>query len=128
MLFYPTNRLLETVFALKHSLLLSLRVYAAWCLPRFDGRRLRETVECKHMNKPEVPSKTSRRKFNKAFKQEAVELWLKSNKAATEVAAELGIHAQRLSAWRKRFAPNNSKPTTPASGVRMNTCANNGIF
>ena len=57
------------------------------------------------MNKPEVPSKTSRRKFSKAFKQEAVELWLKSNKAATEVAAELGIHAQRLSAWRKRFAP-----------------------
>ena len=57
------------------------------------------------MNKTEVPSKTSRRKFNKAFKQEAVELWLKSNKAATEVAAELGFHAQRLSAWRKRFAP-----------------------
>jgi len=57
------------------------------------------------MNKPEVPSKTSRRKFDKAFKRQAVELWLKSNKAATEVAAELGIHAQRLSAWRKRFAP-----------------------
>ena len=57
------------------------------------------------MNKPEVPSKASRRKFDKAFKRQAVELWLKSNKAATEVAAELGIHAQRLSAWRKRFAP-----------------------
>ena len=54
------------------------------------------------MTKPEVPSKTSRRKFDKAFKCQAVELWLKSNKAATEVAAELGIHAQRLSAWRKR--------------------------
>ena len=49
--------------------------------------------------------KTSRRKFDKTFKYQAVELWLKSNKAATEVAAELGIHAQRLSAWRKRFAP-----------------------
>ena len=57
------------------------------------------------MTEPEVSTKTSRRKFDKAFKCQAVELWLKSNKAATEVAAELGIHAQRLSAWRKRFAP-----------------------
>jgi len=57
------------------------------------------------MNKPEVPAKTSRRKFDKGFKQDAVELWLKSNKSATQVAAELGIHAQRLSAWKKRFAP-----------------------
>ena len=57
------------------------------------------------MTEPEVSTKTSRRKFDKAFKCQAVELWLKSNKAATEVAAELGIHAQRLSAWRKRFGP-----------------------
>ena len=71
------------------------------------------------MNKPEVPSKTSRRKFNKAFKQEAVELWLKSNKAATEVAAELGIHAQRLSAWRKRFAPGSAPLPLRCAGPRL---------
>jgi len=52
-----------------------------------------------------IQSKLTRRKFNKAFKQQAVEIWLSSGKAATEVAAELGIHAQRLSAWRTRFAP-----------------------
>ena len=46
-----------------------------------------------------------RRKFDRNFKQEAVTLWLNSGKAATVVAAELGIHAQRLSVWRKRFAP-----------------------
>jgi transposase-like protein len=57
------------------------------------------------MNAPVIQSKKSRKKFDKAFKQHAVELWLHSGKAATEVAAELGIHAQRLSAWRKRFAP-----------------------
>ena len=57
------------------------------------------------MNKPVIQSKKSRKKFDKAFKQRAVELWLNSGKAATEVAAELGIHAQRLSAWRERFAP-----------------------
>src|ERR1039457_721623 len=57
------------------------------------------------MSKPVIQSKQTRKKFDKAFKQHAVELWLNSGKAATEVAAELGIHAQRLSAWRMRFAP-----------------------
>ena len=57
------------------------------------------------MSSPVIQTKQTRRKFDKAFKCRAVELWLSSGKAATEVAAELGIHAQRLSAWRKRFAP-----------------------
>jgi len=57
------------------------------------------------MNKPVIESNKTRKKFNNAFKQQAVELWLNSGKAATVVAAELGIHAQRLSVWRKRFAP-----------------------
>ena len=57
------------------------------------------------MSKPVIQSKQTRKKFDKAFKHQAVELWLNSGKAATEVAAELGIHPQRLSAWRKRFAP-----------------------
>ena len=57
------------------------------------------------MSKPVIQSKQTRKKFDKAFKRQAVELWLNSGKAATQVAAELGIHAQRLSAWRQRFAP-----------------------
>ena len=57
------------------------------------------------MNEPVIQTKETRKKYDKAFKRRAVELWLNSGKAATEVAAELGIHAQRLSAWRKRFAP-----------------------
>ena len=57
------------------------------------------------MNAPVNQSKNIRKKFDKTFKQHAVELWLSSGKAATEVAAELGIHSQRLGAWRKRFAP-----------------------
>ena len=57
------------------------------------------------MNEPVTQAKKIRKQFDKAFKQRAVELWLNSGKAATEVAAELGIHAQRLSAWRQRFAP-----------------------
>src|ERR1700722_6340140 len=57
------------------------------------------------MNAPVIKPKKTRKKCDKTFKQQAVELWLNSGKAATEVAAELGVHAQRLSAWRKRFAP-----------------------
>ena len=49
-----------------------------------------------------IAPKKTKKKFDKTFKQHAVELWLNSGKAATEVAAELGIDAQRLSAWRKR--------------------------
>ena len=55
------------------------------------------------MNKPVILPKQTRKKFAKAFKEHAVELWLNSGKSATEVAAELGIHGQRLSAWRNRF-------------------------
>ena len=57
------------------------------------------------MNRPVIESKKTRKKFDTTFKQHAVELWLNSGKAATAVAAELGIHPQRLGAWRKRFAP-----------------------
>jgi transposase len=57
------------------------------------------------MTEPVIQAKKSRRKFDNAFKQRAVELWLNSGKTATLVAAELGIHPQRLSVWRRRFAP-----------------------
>ena len=56
-------------------------------------------------DRPVIQPKKVRKKFDKIFKQRAVESWLSSGKTATEVAAELGIHAQRLSAWRERFAP-----------------------
>ena len=93
------------------------------------------------MNAPVIQSKNTRKKFDKTFKQHAVELWLNSGKAATEVAAELGVHAQRLSAWRKRFAPpppggrgrrreapSNWNPKMPGCGVRMTICGSSGIF
>jgi len=57
------------------------------------------------MNEPVIQTKRTRKKFDNAFKQRAVELWLNSGRAATAVAAELGIASQRLSAWRRRLAP-----------------------
>jgi transposase-like protein len=52
----------------------------------------------------ENPVKT-RRKFDPTFKREAVHNWLSSGKSAEVVALELGLHADRLYSWRKRFAP-----------------------
>jgi transposase-like protein len=57
------------------------------------------------MNEPVSQPKRTRTKYDKAFKQRAVELWLSSGREATAVASELGIQPQRLSAWRRRFAP-----------------------
>ncbi len=45
------------------------------------------------------------KKYDAAFKQEAVNLWQTSGKAATQVAQELGVKADRLYHWRKDFAP-----------------------
>ena len=47
----------------------------------------------------------TRRQFAETFKREAVQNWLASGKSAEVVAQELGLHADRLYAWKKRFAP-----------------------
>src|ERR1035437_2013545 len=57
------------------------------------------------MSKPVIQSKPTREKFDKAFNHQAFDLGHTGAKGPREVPAELGIHAQRLSAWRKRFAP-----------------------
>jgi transposase-like protein len=50
------------------------------------------------MKQTSVPE---RRKFDQTFKREAVLNWLQSGKSAIVVGEELGIHANRLYAWRK---------------------------
>lgn len=56
--------------------------------------------------KPMKPTPVKiRRKFDEAFKREAVQNWLASGKAAEVVAQELGVRSNQLYAWRKRFAP-----------------------
>jgi transposase len=47
----------------------------------------------------------TRRKFDATFKREAVQNWITSGKSADVIAQELGLHADRLYAWKKRFAP-----------------------
>src|ERR1017187_7394688 len=66
----------------------------------------------------------TRRKFDETFKREAVNNWLASRKSAEVVAEELGISANRLYAWKQRFAPAaaggraaaGAKPGPPAAG------------
>jgi transposase-like protein len=50
-------------------------------------------------------SESSRRKYDEVFKSEAVNNWLASGKSAQVIAQELGIKAERLYSWKKRFAP-----------------------
>lgn len=49
------------------------------------------------------------RKFDPTFKREAVANWLSSGKAAEVIAQELGLSANLLYAWRKRFAPEDAR-------------------
>jgi transposase len=51
----------------------------------------------------------SRRKFDKQFKVDAIELLERSRKTITEVAEDLGIKPYALSRWRRELIENNDK-------------------
>ena len=55
-----------------------------------------------------------RRKFDETFKREAVQNWLASGKSAEVVGEELGLNANLLYAWKKRFAPADAGGRAPA--------------
>lgn len=45
-----------------------------------------------------------RRKYDEAFKQQAVDLWVSSGKPARQIAQELGIPKERLRRWKAQQA------------------------
>lgn len=57
-------------------------------------------LESKHMNDK---SKTKYKRYDEAFKREAVEHWLVSGKSARQIASELGINEQSLKNWKQQF-------------------------
>ena len=65
-------------------------------------RELGKPCMIKPINKTTI---SARRKFDETFKREAVNNWLSSGKSAEVIGQELGLHADRLYAWKKRFAP-----------------------
>ena len=56
----------------------------------------------------QTPVRTHR-KFDEDFKRQAVANWLASGKSAEVIAQELGIISNLLYAWRKRFAPEDTR-------------------
>jgi transposase-like protein len=52
----------------------------------------------------QTPAKP-RRKFDDAFRREALNHWLASGKSAETIAQELGLNANQLYAWKQRLAP-----------------------
>ena len=70
------------------------------------------------MTRSESPKREPRKRFNRTFKQEAVELWQRSGKTGREIAEELGIRANNLYNWAKSSAklpPAGTGPTDLAA-------------
>jgi transposase len=44
------------------------------------------------------------KRYDEAFKRNAVELWLSGNKSLQQIAADLGISDQSLKQWKKQLA------------------------
>jgi transposase len=65
------------------------------------------------MNHATSPAGSTRKRYDEAFKRSAVEHWQSSGKSAAQVGRELGLNAQLLQHWKKRWgAP------SPATGLR----------
>ena len=68
--------------------------------------------------KASATGSTEVRRYDQAFKRQAVEHWIKSGKAGTRIAAELGISYPTLKDWKRRY-------TGQALPVRMDLAAEN---
>jgi len=86
-------------------------------LLRIDGREIgvnNEPTAHEHnccQNPPYIRRNVSKR--------EAVQNWLSSGKSVAVIAQELGLRANRLYAWRKRFAPATLGESDGGGKVRL---------
>ena len=48
-------------------------------------------------------AKAKYRRYDEAFKREAVEHWMVSGKSGRQIAGELGINEQSLKVWKQKF-------------------------
>lgn len=49
------------------------------------------------------PTKTKYKRYDEAFKRQAVEHWMVSGLPGRQIAAELGINQQSLKVWKQKF-------------------------
>jgi transposase len=52
----------------------------------------------------ENPERRKYRRYDEAFKRNAVELWLQGGKSVAQIARDLGISTQTLKQWKKQLA------------------------
>jgi transposase-like protein len=55
------------------------------------------------MNHPDPTPTRKYKRYDEAFKRQAVEHWLLSGKSCRVIAAELGVNAQSLHQWKQQF-------------------------
>jgi len=60
--------------------------------------------------------KQRRRRYDEAFKREAIRLWRTSNRSADDVAKELGMSAQTLYTWGREDRPHGGG--LPGNGAK----------
>ena len=52
---------------------------------------------------PEFTPTAQTKRYDEAFKRQAVEHWLKSGQKGTQIAAELGVSYPSLKEWKRRY-------------------------
>ena len=50
-----------------------------------------------------VPVAPQTKRYDEAFKRQAVENWIKTGQAGTQIAAELGVSYPSLKDWKRRY-------------------------
>ena len=79
-------------------------------LPRFDGHPGERcaTGTTMHMNQTKselrtLPPAPPTKRYDEAFKRQAVANWMQSGKAGTQIARELGLSYPSLKEWKRRY-------------------------
>jgi transposase len=62
-------------------------------------------------------SKTKYKRYDEAFKRQAVEHWLVSGKSGRQIAGELGINEQSLKVWKQQFKQGPASAVAPTLDV-----------
>lgn len=75
------------------------------------------------MTRAENSKRGPRQRFNKLFRQEAVELWRQSGKTGAEVAAELGIRPNNLYNWAKQSASSTAATSSNPADLAAENAA-----
>jgi transposase len=60
-------------------------------------------IESDQSSKSEPVPVASAKRYDEAFKRQAVEHWIKSGQRGTQVAAEMGISYPSLKDWKRRY-------------------------